>query len=128
MELTEEQIDWLVEHYIHPGRAWGEVPPLEQSLLDLGLIKSECFPTKGTNIYVLSLIEAGWKEAARYRFAEVVERYSRVFSEEAVGRVMIGGLPLSALPILLSSEKELVRKHASKRLEELKRDSDQGDN
>lgn len=128
MELTEEQIDWLVEHYVNPGRARGEMPLLEQSLLDLGLIKSECFPVGDTNIYVLSLTDPGWKEAARHRFAEVVEKFANVFSEEAVGRVMFGGLLLGSLPILLSSEEELVRKHASRRLEELKRDSEQGDN
>lgn len=137
MELTEEQIDWLVEHYVHPGRARGKIPPLEQSLLDLGLIKSEYFPTSveqnryfpvgDVNIYVLSLIEAGWKEAARHRFAEIVEKYSDFFSEEAIERVMIGGLPLGALPVLLSSEKELVQKLASRRLEQLKRGNDCGD-
>jgi len=136
MELTEEQVDWLVEHYVHPGRARGKIPPLEQSLLDLGLIKSEYFPTSveqnkhfpigDANIYVLSLIDAGWKEAARYRFAEIVEKYLDFFSEEAVERVMMGGLPLGALPVLLSSEKELVQKLASKRLEQLGRENDCG--
>lgn len=127
MKLTEEQVDWLVEHYVNPGRARGEMPPLEQSLLDLGLIKSECFPTRDTNIYVLSLTERGWKEAAGYRFAEVVEKCSEVFSEEAIGRVVIGGLPLGALPVLLSNESVLVQKHASKRLEQLKCENGYGD-
>jgi len=127
MELTEEQVDWLVEHYVNPGRARGKMPSLEQSLLDLGLIKSECFPTRDTNIYVLSLTEEGWKEAAGYRFAEVVEKCKGVFSGEAIGRVVIGGLSLGALPVLLSNESVLVQKYASKRLEQLRHENDCGD-
>ena len=30
MDLSEEQIDWLVEHFVHPGRAWIKLPPLER--------------------------------------------------------------------------------------------------
>jgi len=85
-------------------------------------------PYKGYEyIYVLSLTNTGWEEAARYRFTEVVEKFASVFSEEAVERVMFGGLSLDVLPVLLSSEEELVRKHASKRLEQLKCEGDHGD-
>jgi len=95
------------------------IPPLEQSLLDLGLVKSECFPVRGTDIYVLSPTEKGWKVAAERRFSDVLEKYSDIVGGKSIWKRLAEGLSLDKLPELLSSEIGLAREVASEQLEQL---------
>lgn len=122
MDLSEEQLDWLVEHFVNPGRAWIKAPPLEQSLLDLGLIKDETFPyDDGFDVIVLSLTKRGWVTAIQYR-SEDVKKYYNMFGEQFVRTAQMDRVSLAQLPEFLSSEDALTQDVASIKLGKLLKD------
>lgn len=123
MDLSEEQLDWLAEHFVHPGRAWIKPPPLEQSLIDLGLIKTETFPYDGGfDVIVLSLTKRGWAVAIQYR-SETVKKYYEMFGERFVRVAQMDGVSLAQLPEFLSSKDALTQDVASVRLGKLLKDN-----
>jgi hypothetical protein len=126
MDLSEEQIGWLVEHFVHPGRAWVKLQPLERSLLDLGLVKSETFPFEdGYTVFVLSLTKKGWVAAIQYRPKDV-EKYYEMFGAKFIAWAQMEDVSLAQLPELLSSDDELTQDIASIRLVKLLKDREDG--
>ena len=116
MDLNEDQLDWLVEHFIHPGRAWIKPPPLEQSLLNLGLIEAETFPyDDGFDVIVLSLTKRGWAAAVQYR-SDDVKQYYHMFNERFIRTAQIESVSLEQLPEFLSSEHPLTQEIAGIKL------------
>jgi len=126
MDLSEEQIGWLVEHFVHPGRAWVKLPPLERSLLDLGLVKSEIFPSEDSfDVFVISLTKTGWVAAIQYRPKDV-EKYYEMFGAKFIAWAQMENVSLAQLPELLSSDDELIQDIASIRLVKLLKDREDG--
>lgn len=126
MDLSDEQLDWLAEHFIQPGKAWIKPPPLEQSLLDLGLIKAEVFPyADGFDVIVLSLTRHGWTAAVQYRSDDVKKHYGK-FDPTFIRMAEMADVTLEQLPELLSSNCNLTRDIASIRLDKLLKDKENG--
>lgn len=126
MDLSDEQLDWLAEHFVNPGRAWIKPPPLEQSLLDLDLIKAETFPFEdGFNVIVLSLTTLGWYAAIQHR-SEKVKKHYGTFSPQFIKMAEMANVPLEQLPEHLSSEDNVTRLVASIRLDKLLGDKEDG--
>lgn len=122
MDLSDEQLDWLAEHFIHPGRAWIKPPPLEQSLLDLGLIKAETFPyDDGFDVIVLSLTRLGWA-AAVLRRADDVRKHYGMFEPQFIKLAEMAEVSLEELPEFLSSDDRVTRLIASNKLDALLKD------
>ena len=119
MDLNKEQIDWLVEHFVHPGRAWIKLPSLEQSLIDLGLVKAETFPyADGFDVIVLSLTKSGWAAAIQYRSGDVKKHYDK-FDNRFIREAEMANVSLGQLPEFLSSGDELVQDIAEIKLGKL---------
>lgn len=126
MDLSAKQLDWLAEHFIHPGKAWIKPPPLEQSLLDLGLIKSETFPYEdGFDVIVLSLTRLGWVAAVLHRADDVRKHYG-MFEPQFIKLAEMSETTLDQLPEFLSSDDDLTRLIASRKLDALLKDKDDG--
>lgn len=122
MNLNEDQLDWLVKHFVYPGRAWIKPPLLEQSLIDLGLVKAEVFPYEdGYDVIVLSLTKMGWTAAIQYRPAEVKNHYDK-FDDKFIRTAEMANVDLLHLPEFLSSEDPLTQGIAEIRLGKLLRD------
>ena len=126
MDLSGEQLDWLAEHFIHPGRAWIKPPPLEQSLLDLGLIKAEVFPyADGFDVIVLSLTRLGWAAAVLHRADDVRKHYG-MFEPQFIKMAEMTEASLERLPEFLSSGDRVTRLVASNMLDKLLKDKEDG--
>lgn len=126
MDLSDEQLDWLAEHFIYPGKAWIKPPPLEQSLLDLGLIKDETFPYEdGFDVIVLSLTKLGWVAAIQHR-SEKVKKHYGMFGPQFIKIAEMANVPLEQLPEHLSSDDNITRLVASIRLDKLLKDKEDG--
>lgn len=120
MELTEEQLDWLAEHFYKPGRAVGKPSPLEQSLIDLSLVMTETFPFgNGPDFIILSLTRRGLSMAVLYRSEDVKEYYDR-FDFRVIRKAQMGNVPLDRLSEFLSSDDAVTREVASDRLAQLR--------
>lgn len=126
MDLSDEQLDWLAEHFIYPGKAWIKPPPLEQSLLDLDLIKAETFPyDDGFDVIVLSLNHRGWAIAVQRR-SEVVKTHYSKFDEAFIKTAEMAEVPLEQLSEFLSSDDKVTRDIASIKLDRLLKDKKDG--
>lgn len=126
MDLSDEQLDWLAEHFIYPGKAWIKPPPLEQSLLDLDLIKAETFPyDDGFDVIVLSLTKRGWAVAIQYRHDDVEQYYDK-FDARFIRTAQMVEVSLEQLPEFLSSDDALTQDIASIKLSKLLKDKEDG--
>lgn len=122
MNLNEDQLDWLVEHFAYPGRAWVKPPLLEQSLIDLGLVKAEVFLYEdGYDVIVLSPTKTGWTAAIQHRPEEVKKHYDK-FDDKFIRTAEMANVDLLHLPEFLSSESLLTQSIAEIRLGKLLRE------
>ncbi len=126
MALSEKQLDWLVEHFAYPGRAYIKPPLLEQSLIDLGLVNAEVFPyDDGFDVIVLSPTKGGWAAAVQHRPDEVKQYYD-MFDDRFIREAEMINVSMAQLPEFLSSDDDLTRDVAAIQLDKLLKDKSNG--
>lgn len=113
MQLTREQLDWIIIHYWYPEKIYGDrgtLSPLHLEMESLGLIKVEVFRfLDAASRIVLTPTRLGHQTVAKGEAATVLCLWGSILHPGFVQEYIFPNITLSDLPQILACSSPFVR-------------------